>query len=308
MSTDSSEYDTFGPWIDEVRTAADVPRLYRDHELDLSAARLVLKVPRPIARRDAAEVTDLYDHLLILQADRLTVLSRCQGRTGQPGSGYTTHRIELADVVAVLDEVDLLQGRFQVYTWDGNVLTIDYNGSTRDQVQRLMATMRPPAAVLGSQPISTDVPLTRSSLGPRDAAVFSDVLEAQRRQPDLVPLAWHGRALVRPRLRGAATAVSLIGHWLSPATVHAAVVTSDGSHLDVFGRRERLARGRQPVHSASRLSIPLQALSWVHEQPHAVYSGVTDLVLQAGGTLLTITVPRDLALGRALLNVRTRSA
>src|SRR5690606_31495032 len=36
-----SEYDRFGPWIDEVATPADVPRLFRDHPVDLDGARLV---------------------------------------------------------------------------------------------------------------------------------------------------------------------------------------------------------------------------------------------------------------------------
>ncbi|WP_448629439.1 hypothetical protein [Cellulomonas soli] len=72
----TTEYDRFGPWIDQVRTPQDVPRLYRDHAIDLDSARLVLKVPRNITRRDATPDMDLYDHLLVLDATRLTVLSR----------------------------------------------------------------------------------------------------------------------------------------------------------------------------------------------------------------------------------------
>jgi len=71
----TAEFDAFGPWIDEVRTASAVPRLYRDYPLDLDAARLVLKVPRNIARRDALPTMDLYDHLLVVGPHDLTVLS-----------------------------------------------------------------------------------------------------------------------------------------------------------------------------------------------------------------------------------------
>lgn len=73
------EYDAFGPWVDPVRSAEEVPPLYRDHPVDLAASRLVLKVPRDIARRDATPDMDLYDHLLVLEADALTVLSRRGG-------------------------------------------------------------------------------------------------------------------------------------------------------------------------------------------------------------------------------------
>ena len=36
------EYDAFGPWVDPVRTAEEVPPLYRDHPVDLAGSRLVL--------------------------------------------------------------------------------------------------------------------------------------------------------------------------------------------------------------------------------------------------------------------------
>ncbi|MCU1433145.1 MAG: hypothetical protein JWP95_2250, partial [Actinotalea sp.] len=49
----TAEYDAFGPWILEVRAVDDLPALFSRHPLDLGSARLVLKVPRQIARRDA---------------------------------------------------------------------------------------------------------------------------------------------------------------------------------------------------------------------------------------------------------------
>ena len=70
------EYARFGPWVDEIASADELPRLYRDHPIDFAAALLVLKVPRNIARRDARPDMDLYDHVVVLEPDRLTVLSR----------------------------------------------------------------------------------------------------------------------------------------------------------------------------------------------------------------------------------------
>ena len=71
-----AEYDRFGPWIDEIVVPEDVPRLFRSYPIDLSATRMVLKVPRGIARRDATAGMNLYDHLVILERDALTLLSR----------------------------------------------------------------------------------------------------------------------------------------------------------------------------------------------------------------------------------------
>ena len=284
---DTREYDAFGPWIDEVRSLADVPRLYRDHPLDLSAARSVLKVPRDIARRDATPGTDLYDHLLVLEEARLTVLSR---RPEEP-LGYEVREVALAEVAAVLDTVDLLDGRLHLHTRDGRVLTLRYNGSARERVRQLVDGLRTD----GGRPATPDgldrQALTPDALGPDDVAVVADVREVTRARPGLTARAWHGRRPVRPRPGGAAGALRTLTHALSPATLQAAVAASDGDHLEVFGRREQLVRGRRPVHSASRLVVPLPGLDRVTAAANPRYAGAVDLVLTAGRAQLTLTVP-----------------
>lgn len=303
MATDTREFDAFGPWIDEVTGPDDVPRLFRDHPLDPGAARLVLKVPRPIARRDATADMDLYDHLLVLEEARLTVLSRYQD--GRPG--HSTRTVDLDDVVAVLDEVDLLDGRVHVHTRDGQVLSVGYNGSARDRVRRLVDGLRVPSREPGAGP-AAGPGLTRDSLGPDDVAVVVDAFEVVRAHPDLVPLAWHGRRVLRPRADGPAGVLRTLTHLLSPMTVHAAVVARDADHLEVFGRRDPLVRGRRPVHSASRLVVPLRALDRVQAQPHPRYADATDVVLHAGRARLRLTVPRGSDVAPVLRDLRTLRA
>src|SRR5660398_172964 len=88
MST-TAEYDAFGPWIYEVRRPDEVPRLFRSHPLDLANALLTVKVPREIERRVANPSMDLYDNLLSLGPESITVLSRrrkeFRARTGPDG-------------------------------------------------------------------------------------------------------------------------------------------------------------------------------------------------------------------------------
>lgn len=152
-STDASaaEYDAFGPWIDEVRSPQDVPRLFRAHPLDLDAAHLVLKVPRNISRRDATADMDLYNHLLVLADDELTVLTRLDAPTDAgelPASvydealGYRTWSCRPTDVVAMRDVTSMLDARLDLLTQDGRTLTVRYNGSAADGVQRLVDAIR----------------------------------------------------------------------------------------------------------------------------------------------------------------------
>lgn len=55
-----------------VTSREEIPPLYRGHGFDLARARLVLKLPRNVARRDATPSMDLYDHLVIVDDAALT--------------------------------------------------------------------------------------------------------------------------------------------------------------------------------------------------------------------------------------------
>ena len=290
MVADTREYDSFGPWIPEVRTAEDVPRLYRDHPLDVRSADLVLKVPRNIARRDASAEMDLYDHLLALQQDGLTVLSRWQDqRTAGPGR-YEIQHVAYDQVAIVLDEVSLLDGHLRLYTLDGHVLTVSYNGSGAESLQRLVerlrvlaahaAPPRPPVSTRASEERGPRL-LPASALGRDDVGLVSAHRDIAGQRPDLLTLAWHGRQTLRPR----SGVLRRLSHALSPATLHACIIAGDDETLEVIGRRDWVTRGRKPDHSLSRLVILRRALDRIEADPHPLYVGATTVTFMAGNPL-----------------------
>ncbi len=316
----TSEYDRFGPWIDEVRTPQDVPRLYRDHPLDLDTARLVLKVPRNIARRDATADMDLYDHLLVLDDVGLTALSR---RTGGPGTsakdaeGYDVRVAPYRSVVALLDVVSLLDATLTIVTTDGSTLAVRYNGSARDNVRRLVDEIRAATTVAAPSPVGRallDAGRTAAAhsaaltLGNDDVALVSDVREVRRRLPDLTPWTWHGRRRVHPQGGGAAGVVRAAWHALSPATLHAAVLAGDDHALEIVARHAWLVRGRAPVHSLSRLVVPLAVIDDVRVVAHPAYRDVVVATLHVGGTTLDLAVPDGSGAHHLLAGIADRPA
>ncbi len=50
------------------------------------------------------------------------------------GSAYTARRIPFADIVAVRDRVDLLDGLLTVHAVDGQALRVPFNGASADVV------------------------------------------------------------------------------------------------------------------------------------------------------------------------------
>lgn len=86
--------------------------MYRGHGFDLAGARLILKLPLDVARRDATPSMDLDDYLGIVDDAALTILSR------RPG-GYDERTISHGAVCAIDDETDLLDGWITVYSAAG---------------------------------------------------------------------------------------------------------------------------------------------------------------------------------------------
>jgi hypothetical protein len=74
-------------------------------------------------------------------------------------------------------------------------------------------------------------------------------------------------------------------------TVPAAVVASEGRERLLFGRGGGRARGRTPVHSESRVVLPLERLTEVRAVPHPAYAGVVVVTLRSGDAALDLPVP-----------------
>ncbi|HEY0216083.1 MAG TPA: hypothetical protein VGC57_06810 [Cellulomonas sp.] len=302
----TAEYDAFGPWIDPVRTEEELPRLFRAHGVDLASARLVLKVPREISRRDATPDMDLYDHLLVVGPETFTVLSR-------HGATVVATDLRYDEIAAVRTSVNLLDGRLTVLTRSGEVLAVRFSGSSSAAVTALVDLLRlsawPAPAVSpdgsvpggGGQHVAPGVadgrPLDRRALGEREIGLLTEYRDALVGHPDVRTLAAHPRMVVRPARGGPAA----LTHLLRPMTLHALVVCSDGTELQVFGRADPLVRGRTPDHSWSRLVLPVAGITAVTSRPDPRYAGVGTVTIAVGAASLHLPVPAGSPTEQALL-------
>ncbi|WP_291379035.1 hypothetical protein [Demequina sp.] len=306
-----SEYDRFGPWIDEVTEPEDVPPLYRSFPLDFSAERLVLKVPRNITRRNANPDMDLYDHLILLGQERLTVLSRRKGRpsrqesgakSSDSGEGYDVVTIQCADIVAIRNMLNLLDGRLTVSTAEGTPIVVSYNGSAADVVAMFVSALREtacvkPASRVGQALLAAGGPLARPAVirgpGRVDTFLASAFLEAHSANPRLSAWAAHGRRRVAPDPAGAQGSMERLKHALSPMTLHGALFAADEDALEVFGRHSWLVRGRGAIYSTAQLVIPFGAPERLDMARHPLYPDVTVATVGAGEWSAEMPVPRD---------------
>lgn len=291
----TAEFDAFGPWIYEVRTPEDVPRLFRSQPVDLGSALLVLKVPRNIARRDADPTMDLYDHLLVATETGLTVLTRVDsGADSGVDSGVAVRTIAWGDVLAVSTCVDLVDGLLTVLTSDGPV-HVPFNGSSQETVLALVAIIRSRFVTRAGTQSGTrspaQAPLGGTPAGPGAAETPAPELPAVERELQNT----HHRLLNTERgFRHVATQ-SRTGvrsihpqPWaryvwnLWPTSLQSALYYTDGHELLVVHRKSPVVRGFAPVHSIARTSIALDRVVAVAVEDSAELAPVRVLRLTLG--------------------------
>jgi hypothetical protein len=282
MYAEQSDFDTFGPWIDVVRSEADIPRLYRDHPIDLSQTRLVLKVPRNIERRDANPSMDLYDHLLIVDDERLTCLSRS-------ADGVTQASIAHHELAVLDDTVELLDGALRVHGTNGAVMHVPYNGSSRDRVRELSDLLRElaPSGSRGDGITSRRDRIAIGDLVPTDNAVIADALQSLSHQGGGRLLGAHASR----RLSSLSGGVARLADRLIPVRMHTAVLTATAGELVVFSRRDAVTRSTKPDHSESRRILMLDKLTRVETRPHPRYQEATVVQLGLGAAEFSIVTP-----------------
>jgi len=294
------EFDAFGPWILQVQSQEDVPRLYRKHPLDLDTARLVLKVPRVISRRDANSDMDLYDHLVVAGATSLTVLSR-------RGATFQSAEVPYARIAAVSTSVALLDGLLVVHDVEGPApagvaVSVRYNGVSHDLVTRLGRILRS-AALAAARPAavpaslrSVGVPIGLRDLGDSDVALVTAVHELAEAEPSFVALASHRRTSVRRadgHLRG-------LLDVLRPVTLHAAVVCADLGELQVLHRSRWFTTGQKPVHSVARTVVLMPMVTGVDPQPVSRYTAVECVRITSGRAVVEVPFPEGAETGAAI--------
>jgi hypothetical protein len=283
------EYDAFGPWTYRVRTEEEIPRLYRDHGVELESAHLVLKVPRAIDRREANPEMHLYDHLVVAGKETLTVLSR-------RGDSYQTVQLPYRQIAAVEHSVSMLDGRLVVHDVDGLqrggvAAAIRYSAVSRGVMADLVDVLRTeglaardPAERPGREPL----PSSRlRDLDDVDAGLVTMQREIAAQRPGVVLLGAHPRAIVERR-------TGVLRRWLDkhrPVTLHAALVCADAGTLEFLHRREWFTSHPRPAWSIAHTVLFTSAVTAVGSHEHPRYVGAYRVQIASGRSVVEVACP-----------------
>jgi hypothetical protein len=266
----TAEYDAFGPWIYEIHSEEEVPRIFRGHPIDLGSSLMTIKVPREIERREANPTMDLYDIVLSLGPDVVTVLTR-------RGRDVDTRTVAYRDIQGITELVDLLRGRLTLHAEDSPVV-VPFNASSMDVIAHLVEVLR--------RQYLSGAPPERSTAGqphvPRE--VEDDLQNLYRRlfrQGGLGrTLAVQRRHLVTPV--GAGGVGKAVARRVWPTTLQSAVVTLGDREIVVLHRAQPFVTGRRPVQSIAHTLLPLERVTGVEVRPSQTHEGVGALLIRVG--------------------------
>ncbi|MFB2554094.1 hypothetical protein [Herbiconiux liangxiaofengii] len=289
--TAAEEYDAFGPWVDEVTDAGQVPRLFRSHSFDLSATSIVLKIPRDIVRRDANPSMHLYDALVIVDARQTTVLER-QGAT------FSTLSVAHDSLVAITNSSDLLDGRFELVVDDGAAVSLRYNGSSQPTLERLMRVLRElsrPAGVAraAAHPFPVAGSTRALDRDAQDYGLLSEWDAVLAREPGLAPgfdrvVGYRSRA-VAPIAGGLTRAL----HRVRPMRLQGAIVGETPAEVHLVHRRAWLHRSSKEDISIAHTVILRGSGAAYEITAHPAYEGVDVVRVLAGRGAVELAMPAD---------------
>ncbi|MCU0283424.1 MAG: hypothetical protein MUD13_05925 [Candidatus Nanopelagicales bacterium] len=270
MRKSTREYDAFGPWVYEIRTEDEIPKLYREFPLDLASAAMTIKVPREIERRDANPDMDLYDVVLSVGPDHVTVLTR-------QGHRFDFRDVPYRDLQGITESVDLLDGRL-VLAAEGGDVRVKYNASSNDVMTQLVGLLRERYI----EPAPAPPPGTRSAsvAGPPDVERELQVLF--RRVSHEGPMRTAGvqrRHVVLP-VRGSSIDRAVARAW--PTALQSAIFILSATELQVLHRGRPYRTGFRPIHTLARTLLPLERVAGIETAPSERFAGVAHVRVRVG--------------------------
>lgn len=132
-----SEYDAFGPWVYEIDEEHPIPKLFVPYIKDDPGRSLMVKVPRQIDRQDATPDMDLYDYVIGVDSDYLSIYARTEGTRI-----VRSIKVEYNDVVAVSIKNVLLASEIVFMLDAGDTVHVPFNRLSFELMEKVIEAIR----------------------------------------------------------------------------------------------------------------------------------------------------------------------
>jgi hypothetical protein len=290
-----AEYNQFGPWMQAVKSASELPPRFDAYWEELSAASVVAKVPYRVERREALPGSDLYEELFAVLPEGLLFLGIEGGSVRRVDLPY-----EKISWIALV--VDLLDARFIVGLSEGDRREMSFNAVSEPLALEIASIVRSRlrASVEPARP--RELPDFVAAPRLADDFLFDNLLGMLRRREKVLSLvAYQGPYRVAPSAEGKRSPLWLLREAFSPTYLDSSMILELPGELVVvqLGREARRSRKGHRVETAW---VPLSSLLPPRIEERRLANGglVYALLLETkgGGRELLLASPPEASLAR----------
>lgn len=185
-----SEYDAFGPWVYEIDEDHPLPKLFVPYIQPDPDRSIMVKVPRQIDRQDANPDMDLYDYVIAVGKEYLTIYGRTEG-----SQVVRVISVKYEDVVAMTIKNVLLSSEVTIMLLSGETIVVPFNRISFDVMQKVIQAVRDNTA---RQPISLPDPVDRITVGDLQDTTFVNLFNDFAAQSENARIGIHQNYILMP--------------------------------------------------------------------------------------------------------------
>lgn len=185
-----SEYDAFGPWVYEIDEDHPLPKLFVPYIQPDPDRSIMVKVPRQIDRQDANPDMDLYDYVMAVSKDYLTIYGRTEG-----SQVVRVISVKYEDVVAVTIKNVLLSSEVTIMLISGETIVVPFNRISFDVMQKVILAIRTNAA---KHPVEFPDPVDKITVDDLHDTTFVNLYNEFAAQSDKARIGIHQNYILMP--------------------------------------------------------------------------------------------------------------
>jgi hypothetical protein len=271
------EYNLFGPWLLQVQGEPDIPDIFLPH-CRISDAEFAFKIPRRVERRNARPGDALYDYLILLQPDEMTVLERRGNEVVRRGFTYR-------EIVALIIDEELLKGDLTVLLADG-VVTAPFNTVSEDIIRQTVELLR--RKITGNAP-PRPLPSARYPVEQMDQ-LFRNLYRKETTIGTPVLLAYQPFASLDRQTESVwSRTVDLVRR---PALRSGMVIATDHD-LVLYRSQPQIVTYRRGNYGYSRIIVPYHQIRGMSTSAVETYVGCRAMAFQVPGHALGMTITEE---------------
>lgn len=185
-----SEYDAFGPWVYEIDEVHPLPKLFVPYIHQDPDRTIMVKVPRQIDRQDADPDMDLYDYVIAVSKEYLTIYGRTEGSQVVRVIG-----VKYEDVVAMTIKNVLLSSEVTIMLLSGETIVVPFNRISFDVMQKVILAIRNNAV---KKPLALPDPVDKIEVSSLQDTTFVNLFNEFSGQSENARIGMHQNYILMP--------------------------------------------------------------------------------------------------------------